>query len=432
MSKRAPAFWTDERIARSKVVLNKSATLAEAAEILSAEWGRDVTVPALQTLFRDRGGNAGIHLAAGPAQKGAATKVSRRDPSAPTVRFEAVSAENGQTREPDKTFATVDDLVALARKFAKKGGLTVQLAADELDMSPRRTVELFQRAQREGRTVDFVHNEITWRPPVESRDIARIEPAGRGRDHAIGVFSDMHFGSVYNLADAFRTFVRECYDEGIRDFVCPGDILEGRYFHARWELSQQSWEEQARAFLGAFPALPDVRLFYIDGNHDYTWTDANGSESGRQLQMIARAEGRTDLHFLGSRGAVLDYGGTKIELNHPKKGAAYALSYQLQNKIRDTAPARLPDILLCGHVHQYVKLRRQNVWAFYCGTFQHGDGPYGRSLGGDTATGGLVIRWRKDDDGIVRRLSDTFHVVDHTPGTFNVSPTPHASTSRAA
>lgn len=411
----------------AKATLAKSTSLAEAAASLSVQLARPITVAALQTVFRDHNDNAGLYLAAGRGRAVAEAKTS--GPRVATAELPAVSVIGASAPPPTQRESeasaspqesTVDDLVALARKFQKRGGLTLQLAADALNLSPRKTIELFQSAQRDGRTIDYAHNEIVWRMPESPRVITDIAPPTPGEERAIGVFSDVHAGSVYHLGAELGSFVNRAYDAGIRDFFCPGDLVEGCYKHARWELSAQSQDDQHDHFLAALPMRAGMRVFFIDGNHDQTWTEKNGTESGRALVRLAREQGRNDLHFLGTRGAMVNYGGTRIELWHPKKGAAYALSYQLQNKIRDTAVDRLPDILLTGHTHQYVKLRRQNVWAFYCGTFQHGDGPYGRALGGDTAMGGVIMRWRKDPDGIVRRFSDDFQVIDRQRGMHHV------------
>lgn len=426
------AVWTPETIAVAKECLAASSTTQEALRKFNARMGMSISRGAFNSVFRDKDlGAPSAYLARGKAseigrsQAARIRGVDRRsvfDSDRAQASEEPVTASGPDTEPPParatpvpeatRDAPTVDDLVGLAQKFKKRGGLTLQLAADTLDLSPMKTVALFQQAQREGRTIDFAGNEIVWRAPESPRTIAEVAPPTPGEDRIIGVFSDMHSGSKYHLGAELGTFVQRAYAVGVRDFFCPGDLLEGRYKHARWELNTHSWEEQADGILAAIPMLKGMRVFFIDGNHDWTWTEANGSESGRQLVAMAKSQGRHDLHFLGSRGALVNYGGSRVELWHPKKGAAYALSYQLQNKIRDTAIDRLPDILLTGHTHQYVKLRRQNVWAFYCGTFQHGDGPYGRSLGGDTAMGGLIIRWRKDPDGVVRRLSDEFHAID--------------------
>lgn len=385
--------WTPERVAEAASVAAQRGNAWRAiAGILSDRWGEQVTHKAVKSKLE---------------------RENAREPAAAAHRPAVVSNVGSDP--------AIAQLVEVAKRHARRGGLTLETLADALDMPPGKARALVDRARTSGYTVDVVHGELAFKPAEPSREVAHVDAGTRpGAEQAICVISDLHHGSAYSLGAQQRAFVEHAYSLGIRDVFCPGDVLEGCYRHAQWELSHRAWHEQAQAFLDSLPSLPGLRFHFIDGNHDWTWTERDGYESGRKLVSLARDQGRNDLHYYGSRGALIDYGGTKIELFHPKKGAAYALSYQLQNKIRDTAPERLPDILLCGHVHQYVKFRRQNVWAFYCGTFQHGDGPYGRSLGGDTATGGLIIRWRKDADGVVRTLSDAFHVADHVAPTYAV------------
>lgn len=412
MSKRAPAFWTDERVSRSKVVLKKSATIADAAETLSAEWGRDVTVPALQTLFRDRGDNAGLHLAAGPAQRGAATKVSRREPQPEVERAPFV--------EPERTaFAGVDDLVALARKFAKRGGLTVQLAADELDMSPRRTVELFQRAQRSGYSIDFVHGEIAWKPREPERSsviVGDIAPANE--EVVVGVASDLHFGSRYHLNSELHDHIAHCYAEGARDILMSGDLLEGCYRHARWELTHHGLDDQIAALVEGLPRFPGLDYRFILGNHDETHHEAVGMDPGRAIVTAAREAGRNDLHYYGARGANLMYRGTRVALWHPRGGLAYSKSYKLQNWIRDVSPELKPDIVIAGHWHQAITFQQSGVWGFAAGCFQHGDSMFGRSLGGDVSIGGWLLRWRRAEGGGFRSLAPEFRSYRHAGNGF--------------
>lgn len=75
---RPPAFWTEERYALAKAALAEAATIAVAAEQLSRTLGRAITVPSLQTIFRDRGDNAGLYLVDGPARRCSASKVAAR------------------------------------------------------------------------------------------------------------------------------------------------------------------------------------------------------------------------------------------------------------------------------------------------------------------------------------------------------------------
>lgn len=385
-------FWNETRTGEAIEILRNSPTVADACRTMSKKWGRVIANNWLGQGFRD----AGLAM-----------------PSTYVGANLIASAE-------ETSIDPISSLLELAKKFKRRGGLTLEVVADSLDVSPKRARELIERARDDGYAVDVAGAEIIYRPHEPPRTIAGVNPSGMGDLHRIAIVSDMHAGSKYHLGREMGDFVRRCYEEGIRDFFSPGDVLEGCYRHAQWELSHHSWEGQAAEFLENFPQLPGARLFFIDGNHDWTWTERDGFESGRKLVMFAKDHGRDDLFFLGSRGRLIKYGDSTIELWHPKKNIGYALSYQLQNKIRDTSPDRLPDLLFAGHWHKFCNLEQAGVWAFACPTFQHGDAPFGRSIGGDVAMGGLVLEWRKDTNGVVRDLNHEMRRVAHTGPIFDI------------
>lgn len=399
--------WTEQSVAIAIGVLQRHTRLDDALAEVSRTLGTTITRNSMDKALRTHGkGTAHGHL---------------RDSSRVTIPIEVVWDDDTAPSQPVKErFA---GLVEAAKKATKRGdGLTLEALCDELRMTPAAAKALVADARAEGVTVDVAHDRMFFRAPepTPSAPPVPVAPVSPGTEHRIGVFSDMHFGSRYCLRDQFTAFVEAAYAYGVRDFFCPGDVIEGCYRHAHFERSCEGLDEQQTEFLDSLPQLEGMRVFFIDGNHDFTFTERTGIESGRNLVRLARERGRNDLTFLGSRGALIQYGDTRIELWHPKKGAAYALSYQMQNHIRDTAPHRRPHLLLTGHTHQYVKVRQGGVVGWYAGTFQHGDGPYGRSIGGDTAMGGLLIGWRVED-GRVRALWDSFEDAHHQPQTFDVA-----------
>ena len=152
------------------------------------------------------------------------------------------------------------------------------------------------------------------------------------------------------------------------------------------------------------PRLDGLRYVFIDGNHDSTFWDETGYPTGKAIEDGAAREGRSDLEYVGARGALLRVGGVKIELWHPKKGTSYALSYHLQNHIRDMALGRKPDILLAGHWHTSVYVEQRAVHSFACGTFQGGGSQFSKSLGGAPSIGGWILSWGLTEHGTLRRL----------------------------
>lgn len=285
------------------------------------------------------------------------------------------------------------DLQLLIQSVKKKPRSLRDLCDEVFHCAPSKVEALVEKAKKLGYTIALVDSKLDFKPAEQDLSSKRIPVNAREESFAVGIISDIHFGSKYCIPEAVVEHIKYCYDQGIRDILCTGDLLEGCYKHARFELSHVGWEDQAQEALDHLPQLPGLRYFFIDGNHDYTFTDQIGVESGKNLVRLAKEQGRNDITFLGSRGALIDYGGTKIELWHPKKGLGYALSYGLQNHIRDADPENRPHILLAGHWHRFVTFREGGVCAVACATFQHGDTPFGRSLGGATSIGGIVMRW---------------------------------------
>jgi predicted phosphodiesterase len=185
-----------------------------------------------------------------------------------------------------------------------------------------------------------------------------------------------------------------------------GDILDGCYDHGRWELSHHGLDKQIDDAIETLPRLDGLRYVAISGNHDETFTKSTGMDTGRAIVDRFRSEGRTDLEYVGPRGAMLRLGGVRIELWHPRQtSAAYSLSYRLQNKIRDTSVGRKPDLLLAGHWHTSVYLEQRGVHALACGTFQGGGSAFSKSLGGAPSIGGTLISWETTEHGTLRRVA---------------------------
>lgn len=303
------------------------------------------------------------------------------------------------------------ELVAAVRKYPD--GVTLEGLCDELNIPPKRARAMLDDAKAHGVLVGIVNERVRLtvsdQPPVQ-HDVSQVHAATDRGLRRIGVFSDLHFGSHYCMATRFEEFVRNAAAQGVRDFFCPGDIVEGCYRHANFERNHESQEEQHLAFIERLPRT-GVRVFFITGNHDHTWTERTGLESGRAMTRLAKERTESELHFLGSRGAMVDYGGTKIELWHPKSSLGFSTSYKVQCKVRDTSPSRLPDILLVGHWHRFAHILQQGVHAFLCPTFQHGDSAFGRSLGGDVDCGGLILEWTANSEGRVDSIACAYHAI---------------------
>lgn len=288
---------------------------------------------------------------------------------------------------------------------ATKRPVSFARLCDVLDLSPSKVRLLVEDARAKGYTIGVAGDEIGWKEPEPEVDaVSNVLPATSGRT-IVGVISDTHFGSRYCLRKQIQDFIHLAYDAGARIILHAGDIVDGVYDHGRWELSHHGLEDQIQDALDTLPQLDGLRYIAITGNHDETFWKLTGYDTGRAINEAARGAGRSDIECVGARGAMLRVAGAKVELWHPKKGGAYALSYHLQNKIRDTGLGHKPDILLAGHWHTSVYLEQRGVHALACGTFQGGGSAFSKSLGGAPSIGGTLLSWETTEHGTLRRVA---------------------------
>lgn len=311
-----------------------------------------------------------------------------------------------------------DDLMAAVRK----GPATIEDLCNRLDLSPNRLRALVSQAYTAGLSVEIHGDHIGRRPPVESmhddeRPVRMPAPV-KGRN-MYAVASDIHIGNKHHLKDELEDFVERAYARGVRTVLCPGDLLDGVYRHSVWEQSHRGFDEQVREAARSLPKRPGMSWHFILGNHDQTFEDSCGLDVGRAIADTFRSEGRTDWTYHGSRGAYLRLAspgerGIVVEMWHPAKGGAYALSYKMQNHIRDYAVGAKPDCLLVGHWHQQCYFVSRGVHAMSCGTWQGGRSAYGRSLGGSPSIGGWVVEYATTADGTVREFCPTWNAYYET------------------
>lgn len=306
------------------------------------------------------------------------------------------------TSPPHSRFA---DLVRLSKTRP-----TFEELCDRLSMPPGRVRSLVKDAVEAGVMLDVDHGVIGLQRPTETAapTEARGVIAQVVGEHTVGVISDTHLGSIYCQRDKLKDFIHRAYDQGVREFLHPGDWTEGCYRHAEYEVSHVGITEQTRDLFEVLPQLPGLTYHGIEGNHDWTFTERNGVNFGQYVESYFRQRGRDDINFYGARGAYLKLRGALFHLWHPKGGGSYAKSYNLQKKVESYAPGEKPDILLTGHYHFYCALEERGVHAIACPTFQSGINPFGKSLSsGGVALGGLVLRYGVTEHGTLRNFSCT-------------------------
>lgn len=275
---------------------------------------------------------------------------------------------------------------------------------DKMDLAPGKAKTLIQRAVDAGLNVRIAHDQVGIElerqlPKIQKLKIAPIV----GGPQRVGVISDLHFGSKYCLRDEMKDCIHWMYDKGIREIVCPGDVLEGCYTHAKFERSHEGVDDQTEDAFQTLPHLPGLNYRSITGNHDWTFTNQSGVDVGAFISAYFRQNGRDDFHAYGDRGAFLEIFGAVIHLWHPGGSMAYAKTYTLQKKIESYAPGQKPNILLTGHYHQSAYMEERGIHALLCPTFHGGQSAFGKSLkGSPVAIGGYILSWTLTRDGTIR------------------------------
>lgn len=334
----------------------------------------------------------------------------------PDVVTSAPSAQrHPKIESPPVDRSQYERLVQLARKWERKGGLTLEALCDTFEMHPAKARGFIAEAQAAGVRVEFSRETIGVPPRDESTEKVDIQlsVARAGQARRFAIVGDVHAGSKHHLGKQLRDFCDYAYHErGVRQFLQVGDLCDGNYRHSVWEQSHRGFDEQIEALAETLPQYPDAVWPFIQGNHDETLGESSGVDVGPAIVQAMAARGRHDLVYLGSRGAYArlvapgERRGLFVHLWHPRdKGNAYAKSYRLQKQIEKYAPGTKPDLLAAGHWHQQFYFTTRGVHAMSCGCWQGGQSSFGKSLGGQPEIGSWIIEYSMTSEGAVRTIA---------------------------
>lgn len=378
-------IWTAEKLKAARKILRGTTIdrFRDAIDLIAQESESDVTVDSLRGAFI----RAGFKT---PSSYCKPTDTSRAEAEA-----DAGAAPGGITPVMQKLF-----------KLTKSGGLSFAMLCDKLDLSPARTKDLIEKSIAAGMQVRVEQGHVGIVMPVPDeriRDVG-IHPVV-GKRQKVAVISDIHLGSKYCMRKQLQDFIRSAYEEGVRDVLCPGDVLDGDYRHGKFEMSHMGLDAQTQDLFETLPKMPGLRYHSITGNHDFTFTEQSGVDVGQFIMNYFKERGRDDISFYGNRGAFLRIRGAVVHLWHPRSGVSYARSYAIQKHIEKYASSEKPHILLCGHWHVYCHVYERGVHGVACPTFQGGGSAFSKSLGGAPAIGGLILSWGLTEDGTMREFA---------------------------
>lgn len=415
--------WTDADVQKAQGILGKYPVeqYSKAVREISRALRRSVTPGALRSAFLRK-------------EVGSPTSFCQSDDFLPP------SYEPASSRRPVDVSEESPDAEAQLIQLTKKAAVSFAELCDKLDLSPKKVKALIDKTRAKGFRLHIENDHVAIKHSVPEE---RVRPIGIapvvGQRQKVAVISDLHLGSKYCLREQLKEFVLHAYSQGIREILCPGDVLDGCYRHGIFEVSHTGLDDQAQDLFETLPELPGLNYRCITGNHDFTFTERTGVDVGDFLMAYFEKRGRKDLHFYGNRGAFLKVHGAIVHLWHPCKGAGYARSYALQKHVEKYSSGEKPNILLTGHWHIYCHVYERGVHALACPTFQGGGSAFGKSLGGAPAIGGMILSWELTEHGTMRHFGHEFrayfetekpHTIENDSAYLEEIPIPRAKASK--
>ena len=228
-----------------------------------------------------------------------------------------------------------------------------------------------------------------------------------------GLLADTQLGSTYEnielLQHAYDIFVRE----GIENVYHSGDMLEGTHVYRgqEFEMHTNGLDAQVDYAVENYPQRDGITTRFIDGNHDISFWKRAGVISGMKI-----AERRDDIEYMGQDEADITLSNSEgkivLRLVHPRKGTAYALSYQPQKYIESLTGGHKPNLVAFGHYHkaEHIPIYR-NVESIQVGCMQ-AQTPFMRGRNIAAIQGFYIVELMINNKGIVRCKSEFFPCYD--------------------
>lgn len=296
-----------------------------------------------------------------------------------------------------------EDLLQTLVKLTGRHPLPFEEVCNKLDLAPAKLKALLERAEQLGSLVGVTGNQVGFKPSPDDHIIQTGIAPVSGERSIVAHITDTHLGSKYCLRSYLKDFIHYAYSKGVREILHTGDIVDGRYHHAAYEMSHHGLNDQTQDLYETLPRLEGLTYHAIAGNHDFTFTAESGIDVPAFISNYFRERGRNDFFGYGARGAFLNVRGAIFHLWHPGGGVPYALTYGLQKKCEGYSPGFKPHFLLAGHWHTHVVADIRGIYCVAGGTFQGGQSAFAKSLkSGAPAIGGGILSWGQTADGTIR------------------------------
>ncbi len=233
----------------------------------------------------------------------------------------------------------------------------------------------------------------------------------------IGLVADTHLCCREERLDALNAQYDLFEREGITQVFHAGNIVDG--FCARINGSsvfESSVDGQATYCARHYPSRPGIVTHYITGNdHDFAWNGGKeGFNGGAYLEMVCRARGRSDLHYVGHVEADVELrAGDHVQIlkiQHPGGGSAYARSYKGQKMAESFQGGEKPAILVQGHYHVSGYSFDRNIHIIGMPGFQD-QTIFGRTKHLRYEIGGVILEFKMSSvTGAITRVRPDFNM----------------------
>lgn len=307
----------------------------------------------------------------------------------------------------------VKRLIDVIRRKPSEG---VSDLCDALDVSPKRLNHLVSLAKAMDYQIEMPSDDRialnVKAPPIDRLSVRRLPIEPVKGEIVFAVASDIHFASKLHRGECLKDFIDTAMEDfGVKLVLMPGDIVAGINMY-RGQLNEiTGWgaEHQVAAAVDGLPRRTGLSYKMIGGNHDESLMHAAGANV---VKAIAKA--RPDVEQYGFYSAMVDLvvpgakKPIKIELHHPDKAGAYALSYHMQKEIEQIPPGMKPQMIFMGHTHQVNFLPDyRGIAGFYCGTFED-QTLFLKRKHASPNIGGWIVRVGVCADGSIKTLTTTW------------------------
>jgi len=182
----------------------------------------------------------------------------------------------------------------------------------------------------------------------------------------IGLISDTHLCSNAERLDLCEQAYDAFGKEGVRTVLHTGDISDGWnvYKNHQTFVKCVGAQNQAKYVIDHYPRRPQMRTFFIGGNHDIRVFEQLGIDTCSLITQgfvheNAYVEPRKDMVYLGQYSRYLLWPDeVTVHMLHPRGGGSYAISYAQQKRHREMKTESRPNIQVSGHYHTFSFIRQ--------------------------------------------------------------------------